>query len=373
MKSFVQIARLIVGFLFIISGFVKVVDPIGLSFKLEEYFSPQVLDIPFLMNFSLGLASFFAIIEIVLGIFLLLGVWRKFTVFALLGTIIFFTFLTFYSAYFNKVTDCGCFGDALKLEPWTSFYKDVVLLILILVLCFGNVHIRPLFVDKANRIIIGAGTFISMVIAYIGINHLPIIDFRPYAVGKNLVDGMKSAEELGLKPTVYSTLYTMKNKMNGEVVTINDKEYVADKKWYKDGTPWEMQVDKTRSVITQKGYEAPIHDFVFDCEGEDKTAFYLSQPKVLLFVIPFTEKINDKAVRALNQLAKEAKAKGFTVVGVSNNPVKNAEFEMCFMDQTTMKTIIRSNPGIVLIDQGVVKAKYHSNDLPTVNTLEKKL
>ena len=133
MRLIVFFSRIIVGFLFIISGFVKVIDPIGLSFKLEEYFSPSVLDLAFLSDLSLPLATFFSVFEIFLGITLLLGIWRKFTVYALLLTIVFFTFLTFYSAYYNKVTDCGCFGDALKLDPWTSFFKDVILLVLILI------------------------------------------------------------------------------------------------------------------------------------------------------------------------------------------------------------------------------------------------
>lgn len=373
MKSLVQFSRLIVGLLFIISGFVKVVDPIGLSFKLEEYFSPQVLDIPFLSSFSLILATFFAVLEIILGVLLLLGVWRKFTTWTLLATIIFFTFLTFYSAYFNKVTDCGCFGDALKLEPWTSFYKDVVLLVLIIILCIGNKYIRPIFINKANLYILSASLLASIIFSYIGINHLPIIDFRPYAVGKDLVEGMKSAEELGLKPTTYATLYTLKNRMNGEVVTITDTEYINDKKFYKDGTPWEMQVNKTRSIVVKKGYDAPIHDFNFDCVGEDKTSYYLSQPKVILMVIPFFEKINSTEINALNKLSSEARAKGFTVVGIANNEIKDLNFELCFMDLITMKTMIRSNPGIMLLDKGIVKAKYHINDIPSVKALEKKL
>src|SRR5690606_7256909 len=120
MKYIVQICRILVGFLFILSGFVKAVDPIGFGYKLEEYFAPDVFNIPFLHDLALVQATFFSIFEIMLGVFLLLGVFRKFTRWSLLILILFFTFLTFYSAYFNKVTDCGCFGDAMKLTPWQS-------------------------------------------------------------------------------------------------------------------------------------------------------------------------------------------------------------------------------------------------------------
>ena len=372
MRYLVHLSRIIVGVLFIISGFVKVVDPIGLSFKLEEYFSPGVLNIPFLMDLSLPLATFFAVFEIFLGILLLLGVWKKFTVYSLLLTIIFFTFLTFYSAYFNKVTDCGCFGDALKLEPWTSFYKDVVLLVLILILLIGQKFIQPLFIKPLNIGLVTLGTIGSLILAYIGINHLPVIDFRAYAVGKDLVHGMKSAEELGLKPTTYKTLFTLKNKLDGSEIIVDDKKYISQK-LYQDTSVWEMVVDKTRNEIDQKGYEAPIHDFYFDCNGEDKTSYYLQHPKVVLIVVPFAEKITTEQTNKINSLAKEAKSKGYEFVTVSNNPIQNLESELCFMDQTTMKTIIRSNPGIVLISNGIVKAKYHDNDFPTVQQLDQKL
>lgn len=372
MRVLVFFSRLIVGILFIISGFVKVIDPIGLGFKLEEYFSPSVLNIPFLTDLSLPLAIFFSVFEIFLGILLLLGVWRKFTVYALFITIVFFTFLTFYSAYFNKVTDCGCFGDALKLEPWTSFYKDIVLLIFILILMIGQKYIKPLFIKNLNIGLITLSTIVSLYMAYQGVNHLPLIDFRAYAVNKDLVHGMKSAEELGLKPTTYKTLFTLKNRLDGSTIVVDDKKYISQK-LYQDISIWEIEVDKTKNVIDQKGYEAPIHDFYFDCNGEDKTAYYLQHPKVILFVMPFVEKISIKQVQALNQLADQAKKEGYEVVGVGNNPIDDITFDLCFMDQTTMKTIIRSNPGILLISNGVVKAKYHSNDLPSVKQLNTKL
>jgi uncharacterized membrane protein YphA (DoxX/SURF4 family) len=371
MKYLVHIARIVVGVLFIISGFVKNVDPIGLSYKLEEYFSPSVFNIPFLESLSLPLATFFSLFEIVLGVLLLLGVWRKFTTIALLLTIVFFTFLTFYSAYFNKVTDCGCFGDALKLEPWTSFNKDVVLLVLIIILVIGQKYIQPLFSSKINGVINTVAIIGSFIIAYLGINHNPIIDFRSYAVGKNLTEGMKSAKELGLQPTTYKTIYTMKNKVDGQVIEIDDAQYIADDKWYKEGTPWQIEEDKTKTVVEQKGYEPPIHDFSFDCNGVDKTNEILNAPKAIVFIVPFVEKVDAKQIEKLNVLGNEAsKNKGYKVIIVSNNPIPGNTLENCFMDQTTMKTITRSNPGIMILDKGTVKAKYHYNDFPTIDELE---
>ena len=137
-----QISRVLVGGLFIFSGVIKMNDPVGFAFKLEEYFGEDVLNLPFLQPLALYLAVFLVILEVLLGVFLLLGVYKRFTLWSLAGMMGFFTFLTFYSAYFNKVTDCGCFGDAIPLTPWESFSKDVVLSILIAVLIWGQMHIR---------------------------------------------------------------------------------------------------------------------------------------------------------------------------------------------------------------------------------------
>ena len=135
MKNLItQFSRLFVGILFIISGLIKLNDPIGFSYKLAEYFSEPVFNMPFFVPFSLALALFLVILEVVLGVMLLIGYKTKFTIWSLLILIVLFTFLTFYSAYFNVVKDCGCFGDALKVTPWQSFTKDIVLLFFILIL-----------------------------------------------------------------------------------------------------------------------------------------------------------------------------------------------------------------------------------------------
>jgi uncharacterized membrane protein YphA (DoxX/SURF4 family) len=131
MKYIVNISRILVGVLFILSGFVKLDDPLGFSYKLEEYFGADVLNLEFLIPYALGISVFVVVFEVVLGVFLLIGYKPKFTVWSLLLMIVFFTFLTFYSAYFDKVKDCGCFGDAVKLTPWGTFTKDIVLLVFV--------------------------------------------------------------------------------------------------------------------------------------------------------------------------------------------------------------------------------------------------
>src|SRR5690554_1966980 len=180
LKILTHFSRLFVGILFIISGLIKLNDPVGFSFKLEDYFAPDVLNLPFLTPLALAIAVFVVIFEVVLGVMLLLGYKKKFTLWTLLLMIVFFTFLTFYSAYFNKVTDCGCFGDAIKLTPWESFTKDVILLVLILILFAGKRYINTLKLAPTVSLIT---LVLCCWYAYYVYNHLPVIDFRPYKIG----------------------------------------------------------------------------------------------------------------------------------------------------------------------------------------------
>ena len=189
-----QFSRLFVGLLFIISGLIKLNDPLGFSYKLAEYFGEPVFNLPFLVPFSLTIALFLVILEVVLGVMLLLGYKTKNTVFCLLILVVFFSFLTFYSAYFDVVKDCGCFGDALHLTPWQSFTKDVVLLFFILVLFFNQKLVKPLFSIKIVSFLAIISFVLCGFMGYWVLNHLPIIDFRPYKVGTNIQKGMEIPE-----------------------------------------------------------------------------------------------------------------------------------------------------------------------------------
>lgn len=357
MKIIVQISRFIVGIIFIISGFVKAVDPIGFGYKLEEYFAPDVFNIAFLHDLAVPQATFFSIFEIVLGIFLILGIFRKFTAWSLLILIVFFTFLTFYSAYFNKVTDCGCFGDAMPLTPWQSFSKDIFLLILILILFLNQKYIHPLIKNmNVNYALTAITLLVCGWISYTGIQKLPLVDFRPYAVGKSLHEGMK-----GIPDEVKYT-YILKDKATHETKEFEDfpENYENDYEY----------VDAKEEII-KKGVEAPIHDFTFDCDGEDRTDEYLNGPKVVFFVIPFSNLITMEEINQLNTLFTDLESKGISVVGLSNGEVKRAEFPLCFVDQTTLKTVIRSNPGVVALKEGTVVGKFHNNSLPTADEVNK--
>ena len=376
MKYLTHLIRILVGALFIFSGLVKLNDPMGLSFKLHDYFAPDVLNMEWLNPFTLQLALFVIILEVLLGVALLLGYQKKGTLLLLSGMIVFFTFLTFYSAYFNKVTDCGCFGDAFPLTPWQSFYKDVILSLAILILWLGQRHIQRLSQKRWIEGTLLLCLVACSLLANSVLKHLPFKDFRPYAVGKSIKEGMMSAEERGLDPTEYGTIYTLKNDQTGELQVVDSKAYIEDEWWKR--SEWVIQDELTEQKLIKKGYEPPIHDFEFMIDDEDRTEAYLSAPSVLFIVSRKLETANADALGAIGDLALECAANGIPVIAGSASSEETIaeyrtfhqwDFPVAMMDETTLKTVVRSNPGVLLLREGKVVGKWAHVDLPDVDEL----
>lgn len=376
MRFITQISRILVGALFIFSGLVKLNDPLGFSYKLNDYFAPDVLNLEFLQSVSLELALFIVILEVLLGLALLLGFWRTLTVWLLLLMIVFFTFLTFYSAYFNKVTDCGCFGDAIPLTPWQSFGKDVILTVLIALIFFNRQYLNPLLKARSRYLLMLGGLAACAFLGNHVLSHLPLLDFRPYAEGMSIVEGRKSAEELGLQPTTYRTVYRLRNLNDGDTREVDSETYVEDKWWKKED--WEIIPEETETVVAEKGYEPPIHDFIITLEDEEITEKVLAAPAIFLVVAPKLEKTYPQAYRDLNRFVEEAALAGVPSLGLTASlpqvvAEKQRELESSFafatMDETALKTIVRANPGILLLQHGVVVRKWHHNDLPDFETV----
>ncbi len=358
MKYIVQIVRVFVGVLFILSGFVKLVDPKGTSYKLYDYFAEDVLNLSFLQDYVLPLAFVFVVAEVVLGVFLLLGIKKKITLWSLLALIVFFSFLTFYSAYYNKVQDCGCFGDALKLKPWESFYKDLVLLIAILILFIGQKYIQPLFSKKLNTLAAVLATVVSIAIAYWGVARLPIIDFRPYAIGEDLKENSKDVKE----PIVQMN-YILKSIKTGETKVIDSERYINEGWW--ENKEWELQSDLTTEEVIDEGIPARIHDFVID--NDEFTDEVLNQENVFLIINydPFTL----EEQMEIHPFVDSLKNKGITYYILSSESMKGFN-ETYSLDGTALKTIIRSSPGVILVNKGIVEGKWHWKDLPVLEELK---
>lgn len=304
-----QFFRLFTGFLFIFSGFVKLVDPLGSAYKFEEYFGSDVLNLEFLIPFSLPFSILLIVVELILGIAILIGYKVKTTLWSLLGITTLFLFLTWYSAFYDKVTDCGCFGDAVKLSPWETFYKNVIFIALIIWMLVKQKQIKPIFHKNINQWVVFLSVFSSLYIVYHVLTYLPLIDFRPYALGKNIRTGMEYNED-------------------GEIPL--------------------------------------VHDFYLESETEDLTEVILDAPKAILIVANQLEYADKTSWKDIVALANKAKEKGYLVYALSSsssdlvsNTIKenNLPFEILFCDGTTLKTIIRANPGILVLENATVTAK----------------
>jgi uncharacterized membrane protein YphA (DoxX/SURF4 family) len=360
MKNIItQFSRIFVGILFIISGLIKLNDPVGFSYKLAEYFSEPVLNMPFFIPFSLTIALIVVILEVVLGVMLLIGFKSKWTIWLLLLIIIMFSFLTFYSAYFDVVKDCGCFGDALHLTPWQSFTKDIVLFFFIMILFINMKLIQPLFSNKIQNSLALISLFLCCFMGYWVVNHLPLKDFRAYKVGNNIQKGMEIPEDAPKSVVEMIFIY----KVNGV-----DKEFTEkDLANIPEGATF---VDRKDKVITE-GYVPPIHDFVMEKDGSDYKDELLQEPKLLMIVAYNLAEANKKGLAKMEQINKKASAKGYKVIGMTaSTPEEIAtirkqygiNFDFYFCDAIPLKTIERANPSFVILEKGTVKQKVHYND-----------
>ncbi|WP_299617417.1 DoxX family protein [uncultured Tenacibaculum sp.] len=328
LKILTHISRVLVGLLFIYSGFVKLVDPVGSKYKFEEYFSADVLNLEFLIPVALAFSILLIITELVLGVMLLVGYKPKFTVWSLFGINLIFLFLTWYSYAYNKVTDCGCFGDAIKLTPKETFYKNIVFMVFIVILILGVRFIKPLISNKiASYATIGA-VVISSFIAYYVLQHLPIIDFRAYAIGTNIAEGM---------------------------------------------------------AFGPNGEDPKIHDFEISTVDGDVLEEMLGKDKAMLILLTTLEKVNKDGLKSISEVAAKAKQNGYEIyvltsdimmadVIYEDNTEKldafikeyNLPYTFGSCDEKAIKTAVRANPGVIIVEKGVITNKKKWRDVDEI-------
>jgi len=359
-----RIIRIVVALIFIASGFVKAVDVVGFSFKLEEYFSPTVFNMPFFEAFALPIAVVVVALELILGIMLLLKLHLKKVLAALIALCIFFAFLTFYSAYFNKVTDCGCFGDAIKFTPWQSFIKDIILLLglIILWLLYKKDFVKNEERSSFRKSVLVVSLVATAFVIGFGILNEPLIDFRDYKIGTDL---NAEKQKIASDPSVYKTFYFLKNKQTGEEKEVNQDDYVNDKKYWEEGTPWEIQDGKNTSKLIKEGYTSEISKFrLEDQTGNEVTEQILHQPKVILL---FSYKPETGSKNGLKKkLEDKISAAKIPAYEVSASSDRITNLPKLFMDATAIKTIGRSNPLVVVLENGKIVDKDPAVDF--INT-----
>jgi uncharacterized membrane protein YphA (DoxX/SURF4 family) len=365
MKWLDNIVRLLVGGLFIFSGLVKLNDPMGTEIKLGEYFEVFATDFThffeLLVPVAMPIGLFLVILEIILGTAVLLNFKMKWTTYALGLLIVFFTFLTFYSAYFNKVTDCGCFGDAIPLTPWESFAKDIILVILIGYLFWRRDYLQPWLSAKTNIITLSATLLISLFLGIYAIRHLPFIDFRPYAVGDNLPANMRPPEQ-----AVF--VYTFEKA--GKEIT--SEKYLSAEEGYTYLGHKITNEEKTIAKITDYN--------IWNEDLGDYTAQSFVGNKLFLIVYD-TRYAENSPMPEISSLIKSLnhEVEAIVLTSSAGPDIKRwlAEYQLnipyFYTDATVLKAMIRSSPGIMLLKDGTVLGKWHYNDIPAAGQVKKLL
>ncbi len=368
MRVFYTLSRYLVGLILIFSGAIKINDPVGTQIKLEEYFSLFSTDFTsifeILIPYALMISVFLCCLEIVIGVALIINYKMRLISKILLGLIVFFTFLTFYSAYFNKVTDCGCFGDAIKLTPWQSFYKDLILLSFSLIIYFLHSKLRyqdgffkiKIFEDNVfkNGVIIFISV-ISLIISYTAINFLPFVDFRPYKVGNYIPDLMQPSEELKYSYIMEKNgrNYEFDNYPNDESFTFKEIKLLNPEAEPKitDYSLWNEDGDFTNESFLGNKLFIVIHDVNKLGIDRRKINEFITKLKKLKSDINFW-------VEPIVLTSSDSKS-------LSSFLDKNKiSIKSIYGDASVLKTMIRSNPGFLLMRNGTVRGKWHFNKFP---------
>jgi uncharacterized membrane protein YphA (DoxX/SURF4 family) len=366
----VESCRILLGIVFVFSGFVKAVDPTGGAIKIGEYLSS--FGLPVLSGFDVILSINLSALEFALGVCMLMGVYRKFITLLTLIFMCFMTPLTLYLALFNPVSDCGCFGDALVISNWQTFFKNVVLLSAAIIVFMNHKSIYSIYTYKTYWFVVFYSYLFGAGFAYSNYNHLPILDFRPYKVGADLI-ALTSLPD-SAKPDEYR--YSLVYEKNG-----TSKEFSLDD-YPSEDTTWHFV--ETRAELIKEGDKALLPDFrLFSADGEEITQDILhSERPVWLLVLSDAAKAYDGRIDDINDIYDYSLERDMDFYAISTHDTAaiaswcdntGAEYPFLMADATMLKTMIRSNPGLLLLDKGVILKKWHYNDIPEEDTLDDEL
>ena len=358
-----NIARYIISIVFIFSGFVKAIDPLGSTYKFSDYF--EAFGIDFLIPLSLPFAIILSSTELLIGLCLFFKIRMKLAAWALTVFMVFFTILTLIIAITNPVTDCGCFGDAIILTNWQTFFKNLFFLIPTAIVFFERNRFRECCTVLTEWIITIASFGVILILSFYCLANLPLIDFRPYKIGANIQEGMEIPE--GMPVDEYQTVLVYeKDGIQKDFTLDSPEEPWSDSTW-----TWV----ETKNILVSRGYEPPIHDFsLTSTDGEEITDQVLTDQGYSFLIVAYdVKKSNKNALSQLAKLMEMALDNNYKVYGMTASVAEVVEtetkpldlpFEFYTTDDITLKTIIRSNPGLVLIKEGTIIAKWHYRNIP---------
>ena len=371
LKVWTNVCRFLLAFAFIFSGFVKAVDPLGSQYKIQDYLEAFGMTSWLPSFFPILAAILLSALEFSVGVCMFFGIRKTVTTTLALLIMVFMTPLTLYLALENPVSDCGCFGDAWVLTNWETFGKNIVLLIAA-ISTFRWKKLILRFITAKTEWLVSLYTILFVFsLSFYCLAHLPILDFRPYKIGKSIPEGMAMPE--GAKPSVYETTFVLEKDGVRKEFTLEN---------YPDST-WTF-VD-TRTVLKEKGYEPPIHDFslVEQATDEDITDDVLTDMNyTFLLVAHRIENADDSNIDLINEIYDYSVENGYRFYCLTSSPDEEieiwrdktgAEYPFCMVDDITLKTMVRSNPGLMLIRNGVILNKWNDADLPDEYELSGKL
>ncbi|MDD4992977.1 MAG: DoxX family protein [Paludibacter sp.] len=353
-----QIARILLGCVFVFSGFVKAIDPLGSTYKFDDYFRAFGGAFEMFTHVSFVLAVLLSTLELVIGLNLILKVQIRLTAMAAVTFMAVMTPLTLYIALKKDlVTDCGCFGDALVISNWATFIKNVVFSTLAILVLIYQTKFRTIFTTKAQNIAFAVFVVFGFGLSTYCYRNLPLIDFLPYKVGVNIPNAMLVPE--GAKKDEYTTTFIYKK---GDI----QKEFTLEN-YPKGDSTWKFVDQKT--VLVNEGYKAPIHDFtIVNAQFEDITEDVLyNEGETYLMVIYDVNNASAEGARKAEEIYQKALASGqkfYALTASADADIQNfiqqnkLTYPFCKTDGTALKTIIRANPGMILIKKGTITGKW---------------
>ena len=370
MKVLTWLSRIIFGVAFIFAGFTKAIDPLGSVYIFDDYFIAFGMD--WLMPLSLPLAIILNSLELVVGIAILLGLKMRLSAWAGLLFMIFFTPLTLYIAITDAVAHCGCFGDAWVITNWETFYKNLILLAAAILIFIQKDKIQPLWSHKKDWWLAGGFTILAVWLSIFCLRNLPVMDFRPWKVGNDITEQLKPVQE-GKSEFVF--IY--ENTKTGE-----KKEFEMDDLPYaEDG--WQY-VDR-KEIVIKEHIPSPIGNFDIRDDYEiDHTEKYVGNPDYQFIVVTYDLRTTNKKAfkEKINDIANNAIEDGYSFIVLTSSSYQETDsfrheyqtpYEFYYSDERELKTIVRSNPGLVLMKDGIVLGKWHYRNMPSYDEIDEKL
>jgi hypothetical protein len=369
MKITIRIIQVIVALLFIVSGLIKANDPLGLAYKMEEFFELWISDLnngsffakgalvslfKFLNQHTLFLSVTMITLEIVTGVALLVGWMKRLMLWLLFVLIVFFSFLTGYAYLSGKFTNCGCFGDCIPITPFTSFVKDLALTAMIVFLLLGQKYIQPLFSRRIRALVVMGTLALSLLLQWYVLRFLPLVDCLPMKKGNNISEQIKPPKNA--VPSVYETRLVYQNSKSNEIKDMSQDEFNNSKIWEDSNWKWK----ETKTKLVRQGTDIPkLQNFVLSTlSGYDSTEAILNHPGYTVLYFVNTDK-NGKGID--QEFLKAAGSAQFPVYFVTTNPgsfMDNPGFPVFTCDGTVFRIAARVDPTIYLLKQAKIINKW---------------